>query len=491
MKVFRRSHLGGPSSGDAVPFYHDGKYHVFFMSPPEGTTVYPDRLRISWRHIVSTNLVDWEETDIALVPGEDCFADKDGCWTGSIIYAKGQYHCFYTGYCIGAEYPQTICRAVSDDCIHWKKEPGNPCFVPDVSQYEALDWRDSYIFYNEDDRMYWLLIAGRKNTGSLMRRGVVVLYRSEDLEHWTHYGPIYHTNTNCPECPEMYKMNGYWYLVYSRFSEYTQTIYRVSRSPFGPWRTPRQDGIGSRRFYAARSMQDDAGRRFYFGWAHDRANNSDDGEWYWGGTYCIPHEVCSLPDGNLDVKMPKEIIDTCTQPVAWYICPKEGDTRRTGEDAFAVHAIGKMAYGFFDLNEEKSFLLQCSVKPRDCCDSFGFLLKSDEEAGRCFVLSFDVAAQRVALVKLPLPLDPFWAETCTVLSSPVAEPDGPRVCEKPLSFGNGDTIDVKIVIDQDMMEIFVANKVAFTFRSYSPCAHEIGWIVQDGNVAYSDITIQK
>lgn len=63
MKIFRGSTLDGvsKSSGDAVPFYHEGKYHVFFLTPPYGTTTYPDRLRITWRHLCSDNLVDWEE----------------------------------------------------------------------------------------------------------------------------------------------------------------------------------------------------------------------------------------------------------------------------------------------------------------------------------------------------------------------------------------------------------------------------------------------
>ena len=39
---------------------------------------------------------------------------------------------------------------------------------------------------------------------------------------------------------------------------------------------------------------------------HDRAENSDRGEWYWGGTFCIPHEVVATSDGQLDVKLPEE-----------------------------------------------------------------------------------------------------------------------------------------------------------------------------------------
>ena len=115
------------------------------------------------------------------------------------------------------------------------------------------------------------------------------------FDNWEYYGPIYQPyHTNCPECCEMYKIGKLWYLSYSRFSEFVNTIYRVADSPFGPWRTPKMDGIGGRRFYAAKSLVNDEGRRFYFAWAHDRAQQSNFGEWYWGGQFCIPHEAARM-----------------------------------------------------------------------------------------------------------------------------------------------------------------------------------------------------
>lgn len=136
-----------------------------------------------------------------------------------------------------------------------------------IELYEKLDWRDPYVFYNEEDKCYWILISARRLDMPVTRRGCIVLYRSKDLVNWEYYGPLYSAgNTNCPECSEMYKIGDTWYLSYSRFSEFVNTIYRTSKSPFGPWKKPKKDGIGGRRFYAAKSMQDDNGRRFYFAW---------------------------------------------------------------------------------------------------------------------------------------------------------------------------------------------------------------------------------
>ena len=97
MEIFRKPSFAD-STGDAIPFYHDGIYHIFSLTPPTGTTVYPERLRTTWSHTVSKDLIHWEELETALYPGEGTDPDADGVWTGSVIYGEGKYHIYYTGY---------------------------------------------------------------------------------------------------------------------------------------------------------------------------------------------------------------------------------------------------------------------------------------------------------------------------------------------------------------------------------------------------------
>ena len=49
MDFFRKMSFAD-STGDAIPFYHEGKYHIFSLTSPPGTTVYPARLRTTWSH---------------------------------------------------------------------------------------------------------------------------------------------------------------------------------------------------------------------------------------------------------------------------------------------------------------------------------------------------------------------------------------------------------------------------------------------------------
>ncbi|MCC8107452.1 MAG: GH32 C-terminal domain-containing protein [Planctomycetes bacterium] len=493
MKIFRMP-AGADSTGDAIPYFHNGTYHIFSLTSPKGTTVYPARLRTTWDHHISTDLVNWTQLPSAIRPGDaDSDPDASGIWTGDVIFGEGMWHAFSTGYSLKQRFQQTICHATSPDGVVWTKDPANPILTPRLDEYEDQDWRDPYVFWNDEDGMYWMILLARLKGGPHMRRGCVVLYRSRDLKAWEYYGPLYAPyHTSGPECPEMYRMGRYWYLSYSRFSEWTNTVYRIANSPFGPWRTPKYDGIGGRRFYAAKSLVNDEGRRFYFGWAHDRGDRSDVGDWYWGGAFCIPHEVKPMAgddDGELAVFMPKEYVDACTTPVPWEYKHVWGEHTRFGPDNVVLDSPGTLSYGFVT-TAASSFLFRCTIRVDRCLDHFGLVLKSDEAIATSLLLTFDRSMDRVALVNMPQRLDPFWQESTPANINPREPgPDGPRVAEKAFPFKDGDEIDVKVAIDNDMVEIFVGEKVAFTYRSYAKAEYEIGLLAQDASVGFYGIRL--
>lgn len=210
-----------------------------------------------------------------------------------------------------------------------------------------------------------------------------------------------------------------------------------------------------------------------------------------GRNFCIPHEVTVNEDGELDVKIPEEITDSFSKKINWNYKHMLGNHTTYGNKTITVNSIGTLTYGFFEFNEP-TFMFSCKIRPDDCRDSFGLILKSDKDAARYFVLSLDCGMQRVSLLNLPMDVDRFWRQSCTNVGAPKDPgPDGIRVCEKPFTFKNGDVIDFKIVVDHDMMEIFIGEKVAFTYRSYEKPEYEIGIMVQDGNAEYYDIEIKK
>ena len=61
----------GNRSGDTMPMYHDGKWHIFISDPPNGKWLFPQSAATSTFHIVSEDLVHWEQVECNdLYPGK-------------------------------------------------------------------------------------------------------------------------------------------------------------------------------------------------------------------------------------------------------------------------------------------------------------------------------------------------------------------------------------------------------------------------------------
>jgi beta-fructofuranosidase len=89
-----------------------------------------------------------------------------------------------------------------------------------------------------------------------------------------------------------------------------------------------------------------------------------------------------------------------------------------------------------------------------------------------------------------MPVDPFWeASVASMATAALPGPDGPRVAEEFFDFRDGELIDVKILIDHDLIEVFVGERVALNYRWYDAAEFAVGIVVQDGNAEYEDIAI--
>lgn len=80
------------------------------------------------------------------------------------------------------------------------------------------------------------------------------LCKSKDLHHWDYCEPFYAPmNAQCAfECPDFFRMGDWYYLVFSSYADRYQTMYRKSRSPYGPWQTPEIDTFDTRAFMRQR-----------------------------------------------------------------------------------------------------------------------------------------------------------------------------------------------------------------------------------------------
>jgi beta-fructofuranosidase len=486
-----RRPASGVPAGDAIPFTARGQYHLFFLTSPAGGTHFPERVRTSWAHASSKDLLDWTEQPVALEPGTGEEPDADGVWTGSLIEADGLFHLFYTGHRLGSDTPQTICRATSTDLVSFRKDRENPMLTPDISVFETVDWRDPYVFWNEAEHCYWMLIAARLAAGPRWRRGCIALATSPDLINWSiEKEPLYAPGTTfCPECPEMFELDGVWYLVYSRFSEAAATVYRVADSPRGPWRVPAREAFDGRRWYAAKSMPHlERTSRVFFGWLHDRVDGADTGAWQWGGDFCVPREVAPDGDGLLSAALPAEYRARFDRPVPYRVAPAASTDAPSAPTEITIGASGVTDHRFIN-TAGRDYLFECRLTPQCGSGGFGLLFRVDDDLAG-YHLTFDPVRSAVSLVRWPAPLDTFWGDLVGRGGEP-REVDGPRLVEHPLRITAGTGIRCRVRVSDSLIEAYVDDRVVLSYRAYGEAPHELGFFVEDGVLTCEEISLRE
>ena len=495
MKLFGYCPTQGAAAGDTMPFFHDGKWHLFFSQPPIDAWEYVERARVSTAYLTSDDLVNWEVMPDAFGPGEHGDCDGDGIWTGSVIEFQGVYHFFYTGYNRQSSSPQIICKATSTDLKTWKKSNSNPLVSPDSRWYETVDWRDPFVYYDDKSESFKMLISARLKEGPQFRRGCIAVASSSDLENWE-VGPPLSSGmlTHCPECPELFKLGDWWYLIESRYSERMQTIYRVAPSPDGPWESRKLDSLDGRRFYAAKSASNGQ-RRFSFAWIPFRKFHDQKESWVWGGELGSPRELMSLSDGTLVSKLPDEIRSSYQIQIDHKLKPMSGNWNNQ-EDIYC-DAIGMYGYSFIEGPGREDVLLDVIIEPSEKTESVGIIIEpsGEDQLESGYSLSIEPMKERVVFDRWPASMDPLWDSLVLNERHKIEvtrEIDSPLV-ERPLAFVPKDNqYRIKIIYNGSAIECFVADQVVASYRIYENSkTHVWGLFVQEGSANFRNLNFYK
>ncbi len=495
MRLFGYAPERGAAAGDTMPFFHDGTWHLFFSQPPVGAWEYVERARVSTAYLRSNDLVNWEVMPDAFGPGEHGECDGDGIWTGSVMEHEGVFHFFYTGYNRQSASPQTICKATSTDLANWRKSGANPLISPDPHLYETVDWRDPFVYRDGEAGCFRMLISARLKEGPEFRRGCVAVATSADLENWKVGPPLASAMlTHCPECPEVFQLGEWHYLVESRYSERMQTVYRVAKSPDGPWQSRKLDSLDGRRFYAAKSAGD-GDRRFGFGWIPFRKHHGAKNNWVWGGELGSPRELVSLPDGTLACRLPPEVDSSYAAPLKHELCPVHGDWTQGASPC--CDATGTYAFAFLDGPGRDDVLLDVTIESASNCEAVGILLEPQGgnrlESG--YSLAIEPMKERVVLDRWPTAMDPLWDSLVLDERHGIdvrQEIDSPLV-ERPLAFTpeNG-RYRVRVLRKGSAIECFVADQVVASFRIYDISGTGAwGLFVQEGSAMFRDLSFRR
>jgi beta-fructofuranosidase len=455
-------------AADFIPFYWSNEYHLFYLrdyrdkhNHGEGTP---------WWHLVTRDFVHFEDRGEALPRGAP---DAQDLWvfTGSVIERQGLFHIFYTGH--NSHYQSTgkpvqkVMHATSPDLKTWTKDPSFGFGAPPT--YEPDDWRDPFVFRNEEAGQYWMLLAARQQQGPSRHRGCTTLATSVDLQNWQVRDPfwapaLYYTH----ECPDLFRMGEWWYLVYSTFSERCVTHYRMSRSLGGPWIAPANDTFDGRAYYAAKTAGD-GNRRFAFGWLPTRVGGQDDGAWQWGGNLVV-HELVQQGDGTLAVRMPQSILDAFRRWVPLTSQRLLGEWQAGAESASADSAGRFSALALGELPQE--CLMEADVVFQEGTVGVGLLLRADAGLESYYQIRLEPANQRLCFDCWPRP------------------GDQPFMMERPLQLVSGKPVHLQVLVDGTCAVVYAADQVALSCRMYGHRTGELGVFVSEGAAEFGHIAVK-
>lgn len=297
--------------GDFIPYYNTERklFELYYLHDYRGCDGHGEGT--DWRRITTADGAHYTEEGEMISRGGPESRDLF-CYTGCVLIHENLQHIFYTGHNYHlmetSDRKESVMHAVSTDGVHWEKREALTFFAPEGLDIELNDWRDPYVFWNEDENCWWMLLCTRKKAGPDRLRGATGLLKSRDLDHWEYCGSFWSpSNCWCPECPEIFEWGSYWYFIYSTYNEAEgfRTYYRMAETLEGPWKAPSYNTFDARAFYAGKTACDGE-KRYIFGWNPTKERNSDFGAWQWGGCL-VTHELVQLPDGQLRVKMPEAI----------------------------------------------------------------------------------------------------------------------------------------------------------------------------------------
>lgn len=445
--------------GDLIPYYEDGLYYGFYLHDPrhkegeyaEDTT---------WHLVTTTDFVNLTCHGEAIARGGEDAPNKNA-YTGSVIKAAdGTYYAYYTAYNEKVKYHgksvQSVMRAKGEDLYHLKTDEAFR-FTADDVLYESFDWRDPFVFYHEKERKYWMLLAAREKDGGRLRGGCIALCKSEDMEHWTYEKPFFAPHMYVTmECPELFYMGGWWYLVFSTFNDRFVTHYRMARKIDGPWLIPEDDLFDARADYAVKTASDGE-KRYAFGWIPSKRGNCDFGPWEWGGTMVF-HEIVQNPEsGELTARAPEGVssyynkVEPVGEPKGIWCSVKQsgGEAGWTVEVPMYGAALAPVP--------EDSFSYEIEFRVEQCHE-FGIALHVDEGLEEGYFLRMDPFRRQIAW--------DMWPRAKQGKYQWQIKGDAAYQLETARRLPEGDTYRLLLVRKKDICVAYLNDEVALSMRMY-------------------------
>lgn len=305
--------------GDPMPFFDpvEKDFKIFYLQEfrPNSATYHPFWCLSTKDGASYTQLGEMIPTGT--------ISELDGALgTGSTIYNETDktYYTFYTGHSANVALTgivEGVMLATSSDFKTWKKERG--FLLSGAGEYSTNDFRDPFVFKG-DDGIFHMVVSTQKDG-----KGVLAEYTSTDLRKWNSNGVFMSMMWDrFYECPDIFKMGDWWYLVYSEkhaavrrvqyFKGHTLADLKAcTANDAGIWPDSHEGMLDSRAFYAGKTASDGTDR-YIWGWCPTRPgkDNTNVGAYpaepEWAGSL-VAHRLIQHADGTLTLGPVKGIMD--------------------------------------------------------------------------------------------------------------------------------------------------------------------------------------
>ena len=301
--------------GDPMPFYDPQANDFKILYLQEFSNNLSHRFHPIWG-VSTKDGANYESLGEVLPYGSNDYQQDAALGTGCVYEKDGTYYIYYTGHNGNCKNREVIMRATSPDFKTWTKDELWTLNGPDFG-YSGNDFRDPQIFVADDDLYHMVIATYPKGGGD----PCFAEFKSSDMQNWEHVGRFKMIWDRMLECPDIFKMGDYWYLVYSESfkTSWSRKVKYMMASSWenlkacfndGPkWPDDGHEGVlDSRAFYAGKTASNGTDR-YIWGWCpfrsganiHEKNINvgaGDGNEPNWSGAL-VCHKIIQHADGTL------------------------------------------------------------------------------------------------------------------------------------------------------------------------------------------------
>jgi sucrose-6-phosphate hydrolase SacC (GH32 family) len=383
------SPVGNQYVGDCIPFYHDGTYYLYWLLDEGHHSALNGLGAHQWVVSTTRDLKEWIHHPIVI--GIDKDWEKSIC-TGSIVFYKNKYYAFYATRLVNDknEVNEQLSYAISNDGINFVKQQPNP-FYTSAPGYSKRDFRDPKAIIDNDGTFHLFVTSLIDEYTIEEGRGVLVHLTSKDLKKWEVHKPLLSGQRYVPECSDYFFWNGWYYLVYGLIGD---THYVKSKKPYGPWEYPGSQALSEQWSNVAKTAEFKDNRRILAGWIPSRNEDKDNGDERFGGSVVL-REIVQLPNGDLSVKFPKEVVPATGARLNnnWIAADNAIVHENNQIDINAPGTIG----GAYMEKIPYNCRITLEIEPEGNNDEYGLFLRCNDKAADGYKLSFSPNLQTVRL----------------------------------------------------------------------------------------------